>query len=357
MKRLAALLLLLLPTVGGAQQIAENGRTTFSLRAPEAREVKLRGQWSKEAIEMTKSDKGEWTVALDTVPAGVWEYSFSVDGLNVLDPNNPAFKPQRQPGKSILHVPANPLAPWDWQDVPHGTVHQHGYLSKVLKRAREVVVYTPPGYEKDSAKRYPLLVLQHGSGDNQRTWVEHGKAHWIFDNLIAQGKAKPMVVMMLDGHPHGMVGREATDTKRISAQEAFERELLDDAIPLVESLYRVEPDRTKRAIAGLSMGGAQSLSVGLANMDRFAWVIAMSAGPPSPQRMEKFLSDPAAANEKLKLLWIGVGKDDFLLQRSQQLTTSLKEKGIRHEWKLTDGDHSWPVWRGYLAEIAPLLFR
>jgi enterochelin esterase-like enzyme len=333
------------------------GVVAFSLRAPEAKDVKLRGQWSKEAIALSKGDKGEWTVTLDKVPAGVWEYSFSVDGLNVLDPGNPSIKPQRQPGKSILHIPSNPPAPWDWQVVPHGTVHMHGYDSKVVGGARECVVYTPPGYEKESAAKYPLLVLQHGSGDNQRAWIEHGKAHWILDNLIAQKKAAPMIVMMIDGHPLGMVGREAGDAKRIAAQEAFERELLDEALPLVESLYRVEKDAAKRAIAGLSMGGAQSLSVGLANMDRFSHVVAMSAGPPSPQRMEKFLAEPATANAKLRLLWIGVGKEDFLLQRSEQLAAALKEKGIRHERRVTEGDHSWPVWRGYLAEVAPLLFR
>jgi enterochelin esterase-like enzyme len=340
-----------------AAHVTEAGRVAFAIRASDAKDVKLRGQWSKDAISMTKGEKGDWSVTIEKVPAGVWEYSYAVDGVNVMDPKNPAFKPQREPGKSILHVPSNPPAPWDWRDVPHGTVHQHGYLSKVLGRARELVVYTPPGYEKDSAKKYPLLVLQHGSGDNQRTWVEHGKAHWIFDNLIAQEKAQPMVVMMLDGHPHGMVGREAGDAKRIAAQEAFERELFEDAMPLVESIYSVEKNAANRAIAGLSMGGAQSLSVGLMNLDRFAWVIAMSAGPPSAQRMEKFLADPAAANAKLKLLWIGVGKNDFLLQRSEQLTASLKEKGIRHEWLLTEGDHSWPVWRRYLAEVAPLLFK
>ena len=341
----------------GPAQATAAGRVAFSIRAAEAKKVELRGQWSKEPVVLTKGEKDIWAATIEKVPAGVWEYSFAVDGLNVMDSSNPSFKPQRNPGKSILHVPSNPPAPWDWQDVPHGTVHQHGYLSKVLGRPREVVVYTPPGYEKDTDKKYPLLVLQHGSGDNQRTWVEHGKAHWIFDNLIAQAKAKPMVVMMLDGHPYGMVGREASDTKRISAQEAFERELLDEATPLVESLYRVEKDPANRAIAGLSMGGAQSLSVGLANMDRFAWVVAMSAGPPSAQRMEKFLADPAAANAKLKLLWIGVGKDDFLLKRSEELDAALKEKAIKHEWRLTDGDHSWPVWRGYLVEVAPLLFK
>ncbi len=333
------------------------GRVAFTLKAPNAKEVVLRGQWKKEPIPMTKAESGDWSVTLDAVPAGVWEYSFGVDGLNLLDSHNPAFKPQREPGKSILHIPSNPPALWDWQDVPHGTVHTHGYLSKVLGRPREVVVYTPPGYEADSAKRYPLLVLQHGSGDNQRTWVEHGKAHWILDNLFAQKKAVPMVVLMLDGHPYGMVSRETADAKRLAAADAFKRELLEDALPLVNSLYRVETDRTQRAIAGLSMGGAQSLNVGLSDMEDFAWVGAFSAGPPSPATMEKFLADPAAANSKLRLLWIAVGKDDFLRARSEELDTKLTEKGIHHLSQISEGDHSWPVWRGYLTQFAPLLFQ
>ncbi len=334
-----------------------DGRVIFTLKAPNAKEVVLRGQWKKEPIPMTKGDNGDWAVTIEAVPAGVWEYSYGVDGLNLMDPKNPSFKPQREPGKSILQVPSNPPAPWDWQDVPHGTVHMHGYLSKVLGRPREVVVYTPPGYEADNAKKYPLLVLQHGSGDNQRTWVEHGKAHWIFDNLLAQKKVVPMVVMMIDGHPYGMVSRESADTKRLAAADAFRRELLEDAIPLVESMYRVEKDRTQRAIAGLSMGGAQSLTVGLGQIDQFAWVGAFSAGPPAPAILEKFVADPAAANEKLRLLWIAVGKDDFLRQRSEELDKVLTDKGIHHMSKISEGDHSWPVWRGYLAEFAPLLFK
>ena len=353
-RKLTLVLAVLLAYSAAAQ---ETPPSVFSVNAPQAKEVVLRGQWSKEAIPLTKGEKGEWSVSLPGVPGGVWEYSFTVDGVNVIDAKNPALKPQRQPGKSTLHIPVNPPAPWDWQNVPHGTVHTHGYPSTVLSRPREVVVYTPPGYEKDPSAKYPLLVLQHGSGDNQRTWVEHGKAHWILDSLIATKKAVPMIVLMLDGHPHGMVGRDATDAKRVAAQEAFERELLDEAIPLVENLYRVETAPEKRGIAGLSMGGAQSLSVGMANLDKFAHVAAFSAGPPNPARVEKFVSEPAAANEKLKLLWIACGKEDFLVERSEKLAALLKEKGIRHEWRLTAGDHSWPVWRGYLAELAPLLFR
>jgi enterochelin esterase family protein len=310
---------------------------------------------------MTPDDNGVWSVTAEAVPPGVWEYSFQVDGLNVLDSLNPALKPQREPSRSILHIPGTPPNPWDFQDVPHGTVHQHGYQSKALGRPRELWVYTPPGYEQaitaNSAVRYPLLVLQHGSGDNHQTWVVHGKAHWILDNLIAAKRATPMVVVMLDGHPLGTASRGAAPQQRGAAMDAFRRELFDDALPLVESRYRVEPDAAHRAIAGLSMGGGQSLSVGLANLDRFAWVGAFSAAPPSSETATAVLADPAGTNAKLRLLWIGCGKDDFLHSRNEEFVASLKEKEIRHEWQLTSGDHSWPVWRGYLAEFTPKLFK
>lgn len=329
----------------------EGQRVTFRIRENRAEEVALRAQWSKELIQMTRDGNGVCAVTVEAVPPGVWEYNFMVDGRAVIDSLNPALKPQREPQKSIVHIPSTPPAAWDWQDVPHGTVHHHGYASKALGKPRDVSVYTPPGYELDAAKKYPLLVLQHGSGDNQLTWVEHGKAHWIFDNLIAQKKAVPMVVLMLDGHPLGMGQRGGGN-----AMEAFQRELFEDAMPLVESLYRVEKDRTQRAIAGLSMGGGQSLTVGLGNLDRFAWVGAFSAATPAPEAAQKFLADPAEANAKLRLLWIAVGQDDFLRKRNEEYVAALKEKGVRHEWQLTEGDHSWPVWRRYLAEFAPLLF-
>jgi len=330
-------------------------RTPSGPRAKEVKEVTLRAQWAKDPIGMKHGDDGAWSVTLDAVPAGVWEYSFSVDGLNVMDSQNPASKPQREPQKSVLHVASTPPAPWDWQDVPHGTVHQHGYASRALGRPRELRVYTPPGYELSGEKKFPLLVLQHGSGDNQRTWVEHGKAHWILDNLIAAGKALPMVVVMIDGHPLGAT-RFGDEAKRAQAMDAFRRELFEDALPLVESLYRVEKDAAHRAIAGLSMGGWHSLTVGLGNMDRFAWVGSFSGVPPQPEVAQAFLSDPATANAKLRLLWIAVGKDDFLRKRNEDFVESLKEKGISHTWELSEGAHAWPVWRDYLAKFAPLLF-
>jgi len=342
-------------------EVQTGGRVTFRLRAAQAKEVALRGQWSKDLLPLTRGEDGVWTATVELVPAGVWEYSFVVDGLSVLDPLNTAFKPQRETSKSILHIPGTSPNPWDWQDVPHGTVHHHGYHSKALGRPRELLVYTPPGYEQapvaNPAASYPLLVLQHGSGDNQQTWVAHGKAHWILDSLIAAKKAQPMIVVMLDGHPLGMLSRDSAPQRRGAAMDAFHRELFEDGIPLVETLYRVEPDAAHRAIAGLSMGGGQSLTVGLGNLDRFAWVGAFSAAPPSAEVAQAILADPAAANAKLKLLWIACGQDDSLHSRNEEFVAALKENGIRHEWQLTTGDHSWPVWRRYLAEFAPKLFQ
>lgn len=361
MNRLAACLVLFLAASLPAQVPPgppvpdEDGAVTFRLRVPKGEKVLLHGQWRREPFPLEPGEKGMWSVKVDAVPAGVWEYSFSVDGLNVIDSFNPALKPQRQPTKNILHIPSNPPAAWDWQDVPHGTVHMHQYASKVVGRQRELLVYTPPGYEKDTAQ-LPLLVLQHGSGDNQRAWTEHGKAHWIFDNLISAKKMVPAVVVMLDGHPLGMVPREDIQ-KRMEAFDVFERELFEEALPLVEAVYRVEKKGSRRGFAGLSMGGSQALQIGLRHPDRLGWIGAFSTAPSSPEIAKQLVADPDRLNANLKLLWIACGKDDFLLQRHEEFLALLKEKGVRHIGRQTEGDHSWPVWRRYLTTFAPLLFR
>ena len=290
------------------------------------------------------------------VPAGVWEYSFVVDGIQMIDPSNPSLKPMREPRCSVLHVVGTPPLPWDFQDVPHGTVHQHSYLSKALSRPRELWVYTPPGYERTGERKFPLLVLQHGSGDNQQTWVAYGHAHWILDNLIAAGKARPMIVVMLNGHPLTPAAMRDPNT-RSTAMPAFRQELFDDALPLVESTYRFERDAAHRGIVGLSMGGAQSLTVGLGNLDRFSWVGSFSGGLPDDAITQSILSAPAAAKAKLRLLWIACGRDDSLHTRNEEFVGRLKGAGVTHEWYLTPGAHTWPVWRGYLVDFLPRLFQ
>jgi enterochelin esterase family protein len=341
------------PVLVRSPQILADRRVTFQLRMPKATEVAVAGQWPNGRAPMTKDANDVWSVTVGPIPSGIWEYGFQVDGVQMIDPGNPAIKPMREPRTSILHIRGEPPLPHDFQNVPHGTVHQHTYLSKSLGRLRELVVYTPPGYDKQADARFPTLYLQHGMGDNQATWVAHGKAHWILDNLMASGKARPMVMVMMDGHASG--GRGMAGFQNNTAD--FERDLLEDVMPFVEANYRVKPGAADRAIAGLSMGGGQSLTIGLNHPDRFAWVAGFSSAIPSREAIAGFLNDPAAANAKLKLLWIGIGKDDFLLQQNQGFIATLKEKDIRHEWHLTDGSHSWPVWRLYLADLAPKLFQ
>ncbi len=335
-------------------ELLADQRVTFRLRAQKATEVIVLGQWPDGRAPMTGGTNGVWSVTVGPVPPGVWEYSFQVDGLTMIDPGNPAIKPMREPRTSILQVPGQPPLLTEFQDVPHGVVHEHTYRSKALDRLRDLAVYTPPGYNAQAPAQFPTLYLQHGSGDNQATWVVHGKAHWILDNLIAQGRAKPMVVVMMDGH--AAVGRGGGAGYQDNTT-LFERDLLEDVLPFVEANYRVKTEAVDRALVGLSMGGEQSLRIGLNHLDRFAWIGGFSAAAPARDAVAKALSDPEAANAKLKLLWIGVGKDDFLRQRNEEFVALLKEKNIHYEWHLTEGNHSWPVWRGYLADLAPLLFQ
>jgi enterochelin esterase-like enzyme len=335
-------------------EMLPDGGVTFRLRAPKASEVKVAGQFGPDT-PMTKDTQGVWSVTVPTVRAGVHEYRFVVDGLSVIDPQNPAIKPQRWPGVSILHVPSRPLAPWDLQDdLPHGALHELTYKSKALDRFRRIIVYTPPGVEK--AGRLPVLYLAHGYSDNEATWTVHGKAHWILDALIAAKRAVPMLIVMPDAHalPPGATGFAEYGPANSAA---LCRELLEDIIPLVERTYRVAARPRSRAFAGLSMGGHHALTVALNHHDKFAWIGAFSSAPPPTNTVAVGLSNADAVNRDLRLLWIACGKDDFLFKRNGEFTSLLKDKGIRHEYVETGGDHSWPVWRGYLTQFAPKLFR
>lgn len=341
------------PTI--SPEIQEDRKVTFRFRAPNAKEVTVAGQGISGKVPLTKGDNGDWSATVGPIDPGVYEYSFTVDGVQMIDPSNSAIKPQRQPRTSILHIASKMPSVWDFQDVPHGTVHQHGYLSKTVKGLREFYVYTPPSYERNTAAKYPVLYLIHGFGDNDATWTQHGKAQWILDNLIAQQKAKPMIVVMPDGHPIAP-GTAPRDQYGKANTEALEREIIDEMVPMIENVYRVRTDAAGRAIAGLSMGGGHSLNTGLKHLDTFAWIGAFSAGIPGQDQMADLFANPESINQKLKLFWIACGTNDFLISRNRELDAKLTEKGIRHTWLETEGDHSWPVWRRYLADFAPLIF-
>jgi enterochelin esterase-like enzyme len=330
-------------------QIAADHMVTFRVRAAKASEVAVQGQWKNGRSSMSKSND-VWSVTVGPIDAGVWEYSLNIDGVSMIDPANTWIKPMREPRTSILHIPGDPPKLWDFQDVPHGTVNFQSYHSKAVGKVREMAVYTPPGYYNTRAE-YPLIVLQHGSGDNQATWTVHGKAHWILDNLIAKKEAVPMVVVMLDGH--AATGGGAGGSGLNNNTQLFEKDLLEDVLAIVEKTYRVKKGAKNRGIVGLSMGGGQSLTIGLNHNDQFGWVGGFSSAVPNKETVDKNIE----AAKKLKLLWIGVGKDDFLLQRNNEFDAYLKEKSVPHEYVITEGNHSWPVWRDYLTRFAPKLFR
>ncbi len=333
-------------------EVKADKTVTFRLRAPKATEVLLNGEWKGGGkLAMNKDDQGVWSVTVGPLEPDLYGYSFAVDGTTLTDPANSVLKPMRSPRTSVVDVPGDPPRLHEYQDVPHGTVRLHEYASKALGRRRPLRVYTPPGYDKDPAARFPVLYLFHGSGDNEATWTSFGHAHLIADNLLAQGKTKAMVIVMTDGH--AVVGPEA----RGKNVEMFGKDLLEDVMPFVEANYRTKAERESRAIVGLSMGGGQSLTVGLNHLELFAWVGGFSSAINNPEvTVASALADAAATNAKLKLLWIACGKDDGLVKNAQGLSDVLKAKEIRHELKITDGNHSWPVWRKYLGEFLPLLF-
>jgi enterochelin esterase family protein len=335
-------------------EILPDGRVTFRCRARNATEVKAAGQFG-DAVIMKDAGKGLWegTTGAPVAP-GVFEYHISIDGRRGIDARNSRIKPQRWPGSSILHVPATPPAPWDLQDIPHGTLHRHDYMSKSLGKWREIVVYTPPGTHD---RPLPVFYLAHGYSDNQRTWTEHGMTHHVLDALIHTGTAQPMIVVMPDAHAIEPGDRKFAEYGSTNTA-GFCKDLMDDVIPFVESHYPVQKDAAGRAFAGLSMGGGHALTIALAHSDTFSHIGAFSAATPSDQLVATAAKQADAINKQLDLLWIACGDKDFLFKRNETLHAAFEKAGIKHAYHITEGDdHSWPVWRRYLADFAPLLFQ
>lgn len=328
----------------------EGDRVTFRIAAPHAREVTVFGDfgWQPKALE--KAANGVWSLSLP-LPPGIWGYTFSVDGQRLPDPVNAWIKPSRLVNTSAVLVPATPPLPHEAQGAPRGTVHLHTYDSKAASGPRRLRVYTPPGYATGRGK-FPVLYLLHGFSDNEAAWTEFGRAHVIADNLLAGKQAVPAIIVMTDGHAIPM-DRE----KWQENLEAYQQDLLNDVMPFIESRYRTKNTAADRAIVGLSMGGEQALSLGLNHPQLFSWVGGMSAATRHREVFEPGLSNPEVLNKKLRWLWLSIGKDDFLLEHNRTFVEILKEKGVRHAYRETEGAHAWPVWRGYLADVLPQLFR
>jgi enterochelin esterase-like enzyme len=343
-------------------EVAADRRVTFRLRAPNALEALVVREGAPR-LPMRKGADGVWTVTTEPLEPDFYGYSFLVDGGRVLDPVNGAIKSNLQNPASLLHVPGGAL-PWEVADVPHGLVHHHHYRSALVGDQRDFFVYTPPGYEAAAQRRYPVLYLLHGMSDGADAWSsEVGRANVILDNLIAGGRAKPMVVVMPLGYGAPEIldvrwrGGPADPALGRRNREVFAKALLTEVVPAVERDYRVAVDRSSRAIAGLSMGGSESLTTGLNALDRFAWIGAFSTGGLPSDYDANFPGLNASANDKLRVLWIACGTEDALITANRQLRQWLTSKGVRHTAIETPGAHTWMVWRRNLAAFAPLLFQ
>jgi enterochelin esterase family protein len=339
-------------------EVHPDRRVTFRIRAPKAAEVTFFGDWMPVGTQqkMSKDEQGVWSVTLGPLEPSIYLYTFTADGVTMADPVNLRIKLRSQTSATMVEVPSDPPAVWQAHDVPHGAVEINWQKSKVLDGdTRWIWIYTPPGYEKERDRRYPVLYLFHGSNDIAGGWTLAGNANFILDNLIAEKKAVPMIVVMPYGHavPFGSPREvQAKNTER------FEEYLLKDVLPLAESEYRIAPGRENRAIAGLSMGGGQSLHIGFSHLDLFSAIAAFSAAVPTDfeTRFAAALDELKDTKGKLKLLWIGCGRQDSLFERSQKLSDLLQAHHIRHTFRATEGAHTYTIWRQYLAEFAPLLF-
>ncbi len=334
---------------------------TLRLRAPHADTVLFALEGST-AVPMQKDSTGLWTLTTAPLVPDIYGYSFLVDGVAMFDPSNPYVKKNLLYTSSLLFVPGPDTIPWQDNNVPHGVVHHHFYHSKIVGDDRDFYVYTPPGYDPAGKRKYPALYLLHGYSDDASAWTAVGRAQFLLDNLIAQGKVKPMLVVMPLGYgAPEIVARTTQGLRDMSLRHRnylkFREALLTEVLPAVEKSYRVASDRKSRAIAGLSMGGAESLFTGLNDVDQFAWIGAFSSGGLDDDFDKMFSSLPANAGSRLKLVWISCGTDDGLITVNRKLNEWLDAKGIKHVKVETAGSHTWMVWRRNLASFVQLLFK
>jgi enterochelin esterase-like enzyme len=347
-------------------RIASDLRVTFRLKAPNAKLVKLEGGAGlvKGSLEMIRGEDGTWSVTTPPAVPGFHYYWFTVDGLRVNDPASAAFFGWAR-DTSGIEIPEAGVDFYDAKTgVPHGEVRERWYFSKLTGKWRRAHVYTPPDYDKKPRTRYPVLYLQHGAGENERGWVEQGRANFILDNLIATGKAKPMIVVVDTGYAaYASTNGPSSFRRTAGPTAAFEEVMLTELIPLVDSTYRTLADRKNRAMAGLSMGSGQTLNITLRHLDQFAWIGAMSG--PTRQGFDAMTSydgvfrDAPAFNKKVKLLWLGAGTAEAAFHtNTSTMHDTLDRAGIKNVFYSSPGtDHEWQTWRRSLNEFAPRLFR
>ena len=348
-------------------EVSTDRHITFRIAAPKAQSVSLNAGDIPGAgnAALTKAANGVWEVTVGPVAPGAYRYLFQVDGVSVIDPRSPEVSESSGNSWSVVAVPGSEWM--DCKEVPHGAVASLAYYSKALGRTRRMHVYTPPGYEK-GGQSFPVFYLLHGAGDSDDSWTSVGRANFILDNLIAAGKAKPMIVVMPAGHTRSFTFGQPLPPGVTGSKDMFLDEFAQDIVPTVEHQYRALTGRQNRAIAGLSMGGGQSLNLLLAHPDMFSAVGVFSSGlfgafPLGGQGGSQAFETAhkaeleAPAHKALKLLWFSTGKDDFLLQTTHGTVDMFKRHGFNVTYEETSGSHMWLNWRDYLIKFAPQLFR
>lgn len=358
------------PFVNSPQVLADK-KVTFRYLAPSAREVKLGGgQFGANQVPMIKDSIGIWSVTVGPVRPDIYPYSFSVDGVTVMDPANVEYFPNERFKGSLVNVQGFSPLIHDIRDVPHGTVTLEYYPS-VQGTTGTLMVYTPPGYDKDRLKKFPVYYLISGTTDTEETFWKVGRTNLILDNLIAEGKARPMIIVMPYGNIEARVaeqkggakpadpqGRESTDA--MARMKNFAEDLTKNVIPYIDKNYRTIPDRGNRAIGGFSRGGGQTLRTAFWNLDKFAWICCYSAYLPPTEMDNSFqniVSNPDITNKQLKLLWVSVGNEDFLYNDTAQFLNYLQSKRINYKSLITGGGHTWMNVKTYLAETSQMLFK
>lgn len=349
-------------------RIGSDLSVTFRLKAPEAKQVKLEGGAGlvKTPVAMTRADDGTWSVTTPPAVPGFHYYWFTVDGVRVNDAASYSYFGYGRETSGI-DIP-EPGADWyaPQHGVPRGDVRAHWYFSKITGKWRRAFVYTPPGYDRNQRTRYPVLYLQHGAGENERGWIEQGRANFILDHLIAGKRARPMLLVVDTGYatyanpPAAVPG---DNNPMLRATVAFEDVMLQEIIPSIDAQYRTLARRESRAMAGLSMGGMQTLNLTLRHLDHFAWIGALSSPPRQGFEVatayDGVFRDATAFNRKVKLLWIGAGTAETRFHASAlAMHEALEQAGIRHVFYSSAGtDHEWQTWRRSLHDLAPRLFR
>lgn len=366
-------------------EVLPDHRVTFRIYAPKASEVSIQGDWIAQGRgtggHLQKDNQGIWSITVGPLVPDFYSYTYTVDGVRTIDPQNPMIKQGIARLESMFLVPGEEAAFADTWPVPHGDVRIVWYDSPALSCVRRMHIYTPPGYDR-SDERYPVLYLIHGGGDDDSGWSTIGRAGFIMDNLLAADKVKPMIVVMPNGSIRRpgfslrLTGADRYSPAAIKARietisqlhDVFVEDLLTTIIPTVEKTYRVLTTRDNRAIAGLSMGGAETLRVAPSNLDKFAYIgvfsMGLQVGPHAgvntdfEERNADFLADPDRTNEMLKLFWIAAGEDDrTITDGARRLSATLKRRGIQHAFHESTGGHTWINWRQYLYDFLPLLFR